>query len=345
MALGFVQMRHLIRKLIARGVSVDSFAPRIAFLVDCGMDFFEEIAKIRATRRIYALMMRNEFGAQNERSMSIAISGHTSGLSLTAQQPANNIVRGTLQALSLVLGGVQALEISAFDEAFRPPSKEAHIVGLRTQQIIDLESGAAKVLDPLAGSYFVEQLTDELEARIRARIDEIEAMGDPEALTNQGFFRDIFHQAMKDAHRLVEKGEMSMVGVNVHAMSEVDDTLLRDVSTSKIEPWHGHTQRIERFRCERNMSRRSMRRLAWAKLSRPCAGRSASRAMCLINRCLRPRGSTVMAQELVALAVMGIDQHENGVMAISRVLAEAQMRVDYLGKYHSPASVAEKAIA
>jgi methylmalonyl-CoA mutase N-terminal domain/subunit len=255
MALGFVQMRHLIRKLIARGVSVDSFAPRIAFLVDCGMDFFEEIAKIRATRRIYALMMRNEFGAQNERSMSIAISGHTSGLSLTAQQPANNVVRGTLQALSLVLGGVQALEISAFDEAFRPPSKEAHIVGLRTQQIIDLESGAAKVLDPLAGSYFVEQLTDELEARIRARIDEIEAMGDPEALTNQGFFRDIFHQAMKDAHRLVETGEMSMVGVNVHAMSEVDDTLLRDVSTSKIEPWHGHTQRIERFRCERNIAR------------------------------------------------------------------------------------------
>ena len=127
--------------------------PRIAMLVNCGMDFFEEIAKMRATRRLYAKMMRDEFGAQSPRSMSVAITSHTSGLSLTAQQPVNNIVRGAIQALSLVLGGVQALEISAFDEAYRTPSKDAHIVGLRTQQIIDLETGAGKVVDPLGGSY------------------------------------------------------------------------------------------------------------------------------------------------------------------------------------------------
>ena len=134
MALGFVQLRHLVRKLLARGVGIDTFAPRIALLVNCGMDFFEEIAKIRATRRLYAKMMRDEFGATNPRSISAAITSHTSGLSLTAQQPVNNIVRGTVQALALVLSGVQALEISAFDEAFRTPSKDAHIVGLRTQQ-------------------------------------------------------------------------------------------------------------------------------------------------------------------------------------------------------------------
>ena len=208
MALGFVQLRHLVRRLLARGLAINSFAPRIAFLVNCGMDFFEEIAKIRATRRLYAKMMRDEFGAKNPRSMSAAITSHTSGLSLTAQQPINNVVRGAVQALALVLAGVQALEISAFDEAYRTPSRDAHIVGLRTQQILDLETGAAKVLDPLGGSYFLEALTDELEVRIRSRIDAIEAMGDPETLSAGGFFREIFHRAMEDAQHEVEKGEL-----------------------------------------------------------------------------------------------------------------------------------------
>jgi methylmalonyl-CoA mutase, N-terminal domain len=252
MALGFVQLRHLVRKLLARGVGIDSFAPRIAFLVNCSMDFFEEIAKIRATRRLYAKMMRDEFGALDPRSMSVAITSHTSGLSLTAQQPINNVIRGTVQALSLVLAGVQALEISAFDEAYRTPSKDAHIVGLRTQQILELESGAGKVVDPFGGSYFLESLTDQLEQRIRARIEEIEAMGDPERLSTDGFFRSLFHQAMEDSQRSVEKGELSVVGVNVHTLHEKDDKLLRDVASAKIETWHRHTQKIERFKRERN---------------------------------------------------------------------------------------------
>jgi methylmalonyl-CoA mutase, N-terminal domain len=253
MALGFVQLRHLVRKLLARGVAVDSFAPRIAMLVNCGMDFFEEIAKIRATRRLYAKMMRDEFGAKNPRSMSVAITSHTSGLSLTAQQPVNNIVRGALQALSLVLGGVQALEISAFDEAYRTPSKDAHIVGLRTQQIIDLETGVAKVADPLGGSYFVESLTDQLESTIRERVDEIERLGDPERLSASGFFHEIFRQAMEDSQYSVEKGDMSLVGVNVHRIAGEDDTLLQEIATSKIETWHSHTREIERFKRNRNI--------------------------------------------------------------------------------------------
>ena len=255
MALGFVQLRHVVRKLMARGLPVDAFAPRIAMLVDCGMEFFEEIAKIRATRRLYAKMMRDEFGAQNPRSLSIAIASHTSGLSLTAQQPVNNVVRGAIQALALVLGGVQALEISAFDEAFRTPSKEAHIVGLRTQQIVDLETGAARVQDPLGGSHFVEHLTDELERRIRARIDEIEARGDPERLCADGYFRAIFRQAMEDSHWAVKQGETPVVGVNVHAMADADDTLLRDVASAKIETWHAHADRIARFKLARDTGR------------------------------------------------------------------------------------------
>ena len=254
MALGFVQLRHIVRGLVARGLAVNSFAPRIAFLVNCGMDFFEEIAKIRATRRLYARMMRDEFGARDPRSMSIAITSHTSGLSLTAQQPVNNVVRGAIQALSLVLAGVQALEISAFDEAYRTPSKDAHIVGLRTQQILDLEAGVAKVPDPLGGSYFVETLTDQIEGRIRARITEIEAKGDLEALSAGGFFREIFHQAMEAAQHSVETGAISVVGVNVHRLPEKDDTLLRDVAMSKIGDWREHTRAIERFKRERDIA-------------------------------------------------------------------------------------------
>lgn len=252
-ALGFIQLRHLVRKMLARGAEIENFAPRIAMLVNCGMDFFEEVAKIRATRRLYAKMMRDEFGAKGPRAMSIAITSHTSGLSLTAQQPVNNIVRGTIQALALVLGGVQALEISAFDEAYRTPSKDAHIVGLRTQQIIDLESGAAKVLDPLGGSYFIESLTDELEARIRGRIEEIEALGSPEKLSAGGYFRTMFHQAMEASQRGIEMGEASLVGVNVHRMSDQDDTLLRDIATSKIDTWRDHIRRIEEFKRNRDV--------------------------------------------------------------------------------------------
>ncbi|MDP6709202.1 MAG: methylmalonyl-CoA mutase family protein, partial [Alphaproteobacteria bacterium] len=186
MALGFVEIRHLLRLLTGRGIDVDRIAPRIAILVSCSMDFFEEIAKIRATRRLFARMVRDEFGAEDPRSQSVVITSHTSGLAMTAQQPVNKIVRGTLQSLSLVLAGVQAIEISAFDEALRTPSRESHLVSLRTQQVIDLESGVTKVADPLGGSYYVEALTDEIEKRIWDMVLDVEARGDIEALVTRG---------------------------------------------------------------------------------------------------------------------------------------------------------------
>tara|TARA_R100000935_G_C2840915_1_gene170924 strand:+ start:161 stop:1732 length:1572 start_codon:yes stop_codon:yes gene_type:complete len=253
MAMGFLQIRYLTRQLIKRGVPVDAFAPRIAILVNCGMDFFEEIAKVRATRRIYARMMRDEFGAENDRSLSVAISSHTSGLSLTAQQPVNNIVRGTLQALSLVLAGVQALEISAFDEAYRTPSKEAHLVGLRTQQIIDLESGVGRIPDALGGSYFVEALTDDMEKRILEKIHDLESMGDPAELAARGYFRDVFHKAMERGQRRVDSGDLPIVGVNLLQIPEEDDTLLKEVAGSKIDAWHQHTDKIIRLKRERDI--------------------------------------------------------------------------------------------
>ena len=255
MALGFVEIRHLMRLLISRGVDVDTFAPRIAILLNCSMDFFEEIAKIRATRPLFARMMRDEFGAKDPRSQSVVITSHTSGLAMTAQQPVNNIVRGSLQSLSLVLAGVQAIEISAFDEALRTPSRESHLVSLRTQQIIDLESGVTKVADPLGGSYYVEALTDDIEQRIWDMVLDIESKGDVEELVDQGYFKEIFHGVMERQSQNVASGEDQVVGVNVHQLPPEDDTMLRDLTDSKFPPCKDHIERIKAYKESRDQNR------------------------------------------------------------------------------------------
>jgi methylmalonyl-CoA mutase N-terminal domain/subunit len=254
MALGFVEIRYIVRELLRRGVDVDSFAPRIALLVNCSMDLFEEVGKIRATRRLFARMMQDEFGAKDPRSLAVVITSHTSGLTLTAQQPANNIVRGAIQTVTLAMAGVQALEISAFDEAYRTPSPESHMVGLRTQQIIQLESNIAKVQDPLGGAYFIEALTDEIEGRIRDRIAEIEALGNPGVLADQGWFRRLFEETMERYHEQVRTGELPKVGLNTHQIPEADDTLLKDIVEGKIEPCWGRMDQIRTYKESRSSS-------------------------------------------------------------------------------------------
>jgi methylmalonyl-CoA mutase, N-terminal domain len=255
MALGFIEIRYIIRQLLKSGMDIDSFAPRIGILVNCSMDFFEEVAKIRGTRRLFARMMREEFGAKDPRSWSAVITCHTSGLSLTAQQPVNNIVRGTLQSLALVMAGVQAVEISAFDEAYRTPSPESHMVGLRTQQIVQLESNVAKVLDPLGGSYFVESLTDEMEKRIWARVLEIEAMGDPAELSDEGWFKRYFEEAMAAYSQKIRDGSLPKVGLNAFQIPEEQDTLLKEVVESKIEPCWSRIDEVKRYKEGRDQAR------------------------------------------------------------------------------------------
>lgn len=255
MALGFVEIRGIVRALLERGVDVDAFAPRIAILVNCRMDFFEEIAKIRATRRIFARMMREEFGARDPRSLAVNITAHTSGLSLTAQQPVNNVVRGATQALGLALAGAQAIEVSTFDEGYRIPSPEAHLVGLRTQQVIQLETGVTHVADPLGGSYYVESLTDEMERRIDERIGVIEAAGDPAELCAKGWFRRIFQDAMERHSRELDDGTLRKVGVNEHVVPSEEDVLLREVSEEKIEPFRERVGAIREHRVQRDNGR------------------------------------------------------------------------------------------
>jgi methylmalonyl-CoA mutase N-terminal domain/subunit len=254
MALGFIELREIARRVIARGVDVDRFAPRIALLVNCRMNFFEEVAKIRASRRLYARMMREEFGAKDPRSLAVNITAHTSGATMTAEQLINNVVRGAVQAVAMSMSGVRAMEISAFDEAIRTPTPEAHLVGLRTQQVVQLESGVGDVADPLGGSYFVEALTTQLEDAIAERIRFIEDLGDVSDLSHQGFFRAIFTEAMIDRSREVDDGRRPVVGVNVHKLPSEDDTLLRDLAEERIDPFYDIADEIRDWRPTRNRS-------------------------------------------------------------------------------------------
>jgi methylmalonyl-CoA mutase N-terminal domain/subunit len=254
MALGFIEVREVVRRLLGRGVGIDSFAPRIALLVNCGMDFFGEVAKIRASRRYYAQMMREEFGATDPRSLAINVAAHTSGATMTSPQLVNNVVRGASQALALYMADVKAMEISAFDEPIRTPSKEAHIVGLRTQQIIQLETGIADVADPLGGSYLVESLTEATLHAIEARVAEIEAMGEIGELHSNGFFRSIFAEAMVDRAREVDEGTRPVVGVNCHRMDPAEDRMLRDIAEERIAPSYEIAEEIRAWKVGRDLA-------------------------------------------------------------------------------------------
>jgi methylmalonyl-CoA mutase cobalamin-binding domain/chain len=157
--------------------------------------------------------------------------------------------------MALVMAGVQAIEISAFDEAYRTPSREAHLVGLRTQQVIDLETGLTRVADPFGGSHFMEALTDEMARRIWSMVEEIEARGSIETLVEDGYFREILHAAMERQSQDVAMGREKQVGVNVHRMPEEEDTLLRDVSEQKFPPSFEHVERVREFRQSRDPQR------------------------------------------------------------------------------------------
>lgn len=251
-SLGMLEIRFITRELLRRGVDIDKFAPRIAILVDGHTDVFETIAKIRATRRLYAKMMRDEFGAKDPRSLHINVTAHTSGYSLTAEQPVNNVVRGTIQGLALAMAGVQAMEISTFDEAYRVPTKEAHEVALRTQQIIQYESNVTLVNDPLGGSYFIESLTTEIENRIWKMIQEIEAEGDLTDLSEGGYFRQIFTDTMARCAERVLNGYTNKVGVNMFQTPPEEDTLLRDLVEGKFESDKEQIEAIIQHRATRN---------------------------------------------------------------------------------------------
>jgi methylmalonyl-CoA mutase N-terminal domain/subunit len=223
--IGYVQLG------IDAGLDVDDFAPRLSFFWDVHNDFFEEIAKFRAGRRMWSKIMRERFGAKNPKSWLLRTHAQTAGVSLMAQQPLNNVVRTTLQGLAAVLGGTQSLHTNSYDETYALPTEDAAMLALRTQQVIYEESGVAAVADPLAGSYFIETLTDQVEAAAWEYIEKIDAMGGITKAVEEGYPQREIARSAFEFQREVDNGRRSIVGVNKHKSAEDGD----NIPTLKID--------------------------------------------------------------------------------------------------------------
>ncbi len=205
---------------VKAGLDVDQFVPRISFFFNAHNDFFEEVAKYRAARRIWAREMRDRFGSTNERTLKLRFHTQTAGVSLTVQQPLNNIVRVAIQALAGVLGGTQSLHTDAYDEALALPTDRAALIALRTQQIIAEETGVANTVDPLGGSYFIESLTEKMEERTREYFQKIDSMGGMVAAIEKGFPQREIQDSAYQYQKAVERGDQVIVGVNKYQMED-----------------------------------------------------------------------------------------------------------------------------
>jgi methylmalonyl-CoA mutase, N-terminal domain len=234
-----------VEQAVARGLDVDEFAPRLSFFFNAHIDFFEEIAKYRAARRIWARELRERFGARDRRSLLMRFHTQTAGVSLTAQQPLNNIVRTAVEALAGVLGGTQSLHTNSFDEALALPTEQAVRVALRTQQIIAEETGVANTIDPLGGSYFVEALTDRLEEQAYEYFRKIDELGGMVEAVKRGFPQREIADAAFRYQQEVESGMRKVVGVN--AFTEGDD---HETAILRIDPaFETHQiERVKRYR-------------------------------------------------------------------------------------------------
>ena len=202
---------------LRRGLAIDEFAPRLSFFFDAHNEFFEEIAKFRAARRIWAKIMQQRFGARNPRSLKLRFHAQTAGVTLTAQQPQVNLVRTALQAMAAVLGGTQSLHTNALDEAYALPTSDAALLALRTQQVIASETGVTDTVDPFGGSYYVENLTDRLEALCWDEIEKIDAMGGMVVAVERGYPQARIAASSYEYQRRLESGELQVVGVNAFA--------------------------------------------------------------------------------------------------------------------------------
>jgi methylmalonyl-CoA mutase, N-terminal domain len=221
-------------ELTSRGLAFDVFAPRLSFHFATTLDLFEEVAKLRAARRLWYRIATERFGAATQAAARLRFFSGNSGTTLTAQQPLNNVVRSTIQCLGAVLGGAQSIHVMGYDEAFTIPSQEAVTLALRTQQIIALETGVTRTADPLAGSFFVEHLTDEIEARAAGVVAEIDACGGAVRALEQGLPQRWITEAAFRAEQEVASGRQPKVGVNVHAGGEGD--MAKDMNLFELDP-------------------------------------------------------------------------------------------------------------
>lgn len=241
-----------VEAAVARGLKVDDFAPRLSFFFNLHNDFLEEIAKLRAARRLWAKLMRDRFGAKNPRSMMLRTHAQTAGCSLTAQQPVNNVVRVAIQALAGVLGGVQSLHTNSMDETLALPSENAVMVALRTQQIIAEESGVTNTVDPLGGSWAIEALTDRIEAEARDYIERIDAMGGIVRAIDLGFPQKEIAEAAYRFQQQLDRKEKVMVGVNRY---QTDDKPSIDILRIHADVEDTQVARVKAFKAKRDGAR------------------------------------------------------------------------------------------
>jgi methylmalonyl-CoA mutase N-terminal domain/subunit len=262
--IGYVQLG------IDAGLDVDEFAPRLSFFFDVHNDFFEEIAKFRAARRMWAKIMKERFGAKNPRSWLLRTHAQTAGVSLMAQQPLVNVARTTLQALAAVLGGTQSLHTNSYDETYALPTEDAAQIALRTQQVIAEESGVAAVADPLGGSYFIEALTDRVEEEAWRYIDKIDRLGGIVRAVEEGYPQREIAQSAYDFQRKVDAGERTIVGVNKY-VTGADDP----IPTLKID--HGpETEQIAAIKAVRGRRDAAKAAAAIAAVKAACLDEKAN---------------------------------------------------------------------
>jgi methylmalonyl-CoA mutase N-terminal domain/subunit len=236
---------------VDRGLDVDSFGPRLSFFFNAFTNVLEEVAKFRAARRYWAKVMKDRFGAKDPRSMMLRYHVQTGGVTLTAQQPLNNIVRVALQTYATALGGAQSLHTNSYDEALCLPTQQAVTVALRTQQMVAEESGATDTVDPLAGCYYVEAMTDKIEAEIDEYIKKIDAMGGTLVAIEQGFIQKEIQNSAYRFQKEIESGERAYVGINKYIMDEPPptDLLKVDMKVGEVE-----AAKLKKLRTERDQA-------------------------------------------------------------------------------------------
>ena len=237
-----------VQAAIDAGLDVDKFAPRLSFFFNAHNNFLEEVAKFRAARRMWARIMRDHFHAKNPKSQMLRFHTQTAGSTLTAQQPENNIVRTALQALAAVMGGTQSLHTNSYDEALALPTEQSARIALRTQQVIAYESGAPQTIDPLAGSYYIESLTDQIESGARAYLDKIDALGGTLKAIERGYIQSEIQNAAYEYQQAVDRKEAIVVGVNAFGIDEEKPIPLQHIDES-----------LERKQVERLMALRAKR--------------------------------------------------------------------------------------
>jgi methylmalonyl-CoA mutase N-terminal domain/subunit len=252
LAFCFSNAIEYVEAALARGLKVDDFAPQLSFFFACRNDFLEEIAKFRAARKIWASIMRRRFNARNPESCKLRFHAQTSGETLTAQQPDNNIARVSIQALAAVLGGTQSLHTNSRDEALGLPTEDSVRIALRTQQIIAYESGVSRTADPLGGSYYLESLTRTIETQVTALIERVQQLGGARKAIESGFVHREIQQSAYKFQRSVDEGETVIVGVN-----RFKDGDQKGVSIQRISPGveRRQVQQLRKFKSLRNKAK------------------------------------------------------------------------------------------